>query len=389
MKTRNWLQLLIPILVLVALTAAISAPVYYQRLRTPTTDDYDAHITFTLRMLKRDLPPTFVLAHPLLELMIGFLYWAGRGHVDIFDAEAFILVATQCAAALAIYFWIGKLPGWRGEAKRIAAAATLTMVAPIMLFAPLDGLFYFGYIGLASYHNPTTHLLRPFAIISFIFTLRAFTHPRSPAWMVLLSAALLLGGALAKPSYAMSILPVIGIGAAWALWRRKPLDWPLLILGNALPALLSLALQTFVVYLVADADASGIVIRPFAVEAAYSNYIPLKYLLSIAFPLGALIFFWRRYRGELSMLLAWLAFISGTLQVYLLAETGDRFLHGNFRWSAQITLFLLFIATARFLLKHEDELPKTQRLIAWGIYLLHIAGGIAYYIYAYIQPNYG
>ena len=351
-------------------------------------DDYDTHVVFTLRLLSRDLPPTFVLAHPALQIILGFLYWAGRGHIDIYDAAAFVQVAAQVATALILYFWIGPFKEPKDKVKRVATALTLTLVAPIMLLVPLDGLFYFGYIGLANYHNPTVHLLRPFALLSFILMVRAFTHTRSPGWMVALSAALVLAGALVKPNFAMSILPVLGLAAAWQLWRRQPFDLRLILLGFAIPALLSLALQTVVVYLVPDADKSGITIAPFAVENAFSQYLPVKFLLSIAFPLFALLAFWRLYRSETSMQLAWLCFLSGALQLYLLAETGDRFFHGNFRWSAQITLFLLFAATARFMLTRGSELPTWQRRSVWAIYLLHLAAGIAYYIASYIRPGY-
>jgi hypothetical protein len=388
MKSLTTRQFWLPLLVLIALTAAISAPVYYHRLRTPTNDDYDAHVVFTLRMLKQDLPPTFVLAHPVLQLILGFLYWAGRGRIDIYDAAAFVQVAAQVAAALGLYFWIGPLEGRWGAVKRVAAALTLTLVAPIMLFAPLDGKFYFGYIGLANYHNPTIHLLRPFALLSFLFVETAFSRPRSPGGLVALSAAIMVGGAWVKPSFAMSILPVLGLAAAWALWRKRPADWRMLILGLALPALLSLALQTVIVYLVPDADPSGITIAPLAVESAFSQVLPFKILLSIAFPLSALVFFWRRYRSEPALQLAWLGFLSGALQLYLLAETGKRFYDGNFRWSAQIMLFLLFVATTRFLLCQKLILPKGQRLAVWSIYLLHLAGGIAYYIASFIRPGY-
>jgi hypothetical protein len=384
----NLFRIALPILILVCLTAAVSAAVYYHRLRTPTVDDYDTHVLFTLRLLKHDFPPTFVLAHPALQLILGFLYWAGRGHIDIFDAAAFVQVVAQVATVLILYFWLGPFKEQKGRVKRVATALTLTLVAPIMLLAPLDGLFYFGYIGLANYHNPTVHLLRPLALLSFIFVVRAFTQPRSPAWMIVLSAALMIAGALVKPNFAMSILPVLGLAAAWKLWRREPFDTRLVLLGLALPALLMLALQTVVVYLIPDADASGITIAPFAVESVFSQYLPVKFLLSAAFPLIALLFFWRQSRSETSMQLAWLCFLSGALQLYLLAETGDRFFHGNFRWSAQITLFLLFAATARFLLMRGFELPTWQRRLVWAIYLLHFAAGVAYYIASYIRPGY-
>ena len=47
-------------------------------------------------------------------------------------------------------------------------------------------------------------------------------------------------------------------------------------------------------------------------------------------------------RRDTMLNLAWLTFGFATLQTYLLAEAGPRFNDGNFAWSSQISLFVLF-----------------------------------------------
>jgi hypothetical protein len=397
----SWRGHVLPILVLILLTAAVSAPVYYYRILTPTENDYGTHILFTQKMLERQLPPTFILAHPLLELIIGFLYWAGRGLIGLWETAVLVQVLAQVAAALVLYAWIGQPGGSRSGAwryVRVFFALTLTLVGPVILLAPLDGRFYFGYIGLASYHNPTVHLLRPLALVSFILAVRVFQRP-SPGWMVALSAAIVVAAALVKPNYAMTILPALAGLTAWFLFKKRAIDWRLLIWGQVIPALLSIAFATVLIYFVPDADKAGLTIAPFAVELGFSSFLAPKFLLSILFPLGAALLFWhagRQFRGggmsgDAGMLLAWAAFSAGVVQLYLLAETGERFFHGNFRWGAQITLFILFAATVRFLFQRAAaaELPSVRRWLLLGLYAAHLAGGLAYYIYAITQPHYG
>jgi hypothetical protein len=387
----GWRSWLLPVLILTLLTVAISLPVYYYRVLTPTENDYGTHILFTLKMLHRQLPPTFVLAHPLLELIIGFIYWAGRGLIGLWETAVLVQVLAQVATALILFFWIGAIPGRSGAFLRVFFALTLTLVGPVTLLAPLDGRFYFGYIGLANYHNPTIHLLRPFALACFYFAWRAFHTPRNPGWMVVLSAGLMVAATLVKPNYAMTILPALAALAAWFFYRRRPLDLRMLIWGQAVPAVLMLAFATVLIYFVPDADKAGLTIAPFAVEMGFSGYLFPKFMLSILFPLGAVLLAFRWLRRDSEMLLAWAAFISGALQVYLLAETGERFFHGNFRWSAQIGLFILFAATVRFILRRRaaGELSFGARWILYAFYALHLAGGLAYYIYAITQPHYG
>ena len=151
------------------LVVAVSAPIYYRRILVPPADtDYGAHILFTQAMLTGEGISLDGLSHPLLHLAVGFIYWVSRNRIGLWESMIIVLVASQTAVALVFYFWLGKLSGRLGELWRVFWSLTLTLVAPVMLLAPLDGAYYYGYIGLANYHNPTVHLLRPLALFSFI-----------------------------------------------------------------------------------------------------------------------------------------------------------------------------------------------------------------------------
>jgi ABC-type transport system involved in cytochrome bd biosynthesis fused ATPase/permease subunit len=92
------------------------------------------------------------------------------------------------------------------------------------------------------------------------------------------------------------------------------------------------------------------------------------------------------------MLLGWIAFIVGIAQNYMLAEGGDRLFHGNFRWSGQIALFLLFAITLRWMLREKiltNLATRWEKIGSLVIYNAHLMGGIAYYIYCIISPHYG
>lgn len=392
MTRRGWRQWILQGLLLALFTAVIAGPIYTRRLMTPTLDDYDAHVGFTLTMLRRELPPTFVIAHPLLQVLIGGLYWAGRGHIDIYFAEALVLIAAQAATAVLLWAWLGPRLLRQGGWLRLLAALGTTLAAPLMLLAPLDGRFYFGYIGLASYHNPTIHLLRPFALGGFILLLNAFRAARMPVWQVILLASLTLLGALVKPSFAFSFFPVALLAAGWMRLRKLPFDGRALLGGFLVPALLSLLLQAAVTYLLPDADPGGIFLAPFLVERGFSGWLGLKFLLSILFPLSLLPMLFRAGAKGLGdaggLRLAWFGFLSGAAQLYLLAEGGERLYHGNFRWSAQITLFLLFCAALYALVNHAEKLKSWQKALAWAAFGLHLAAGAVYYVYCWIGPGY-
>ena len=388
-----WLRKLLPVLALILLTAAISTPIYAARILEPTTSDYDAHIVWTLRMLRRELPPTDIIARPALQLAIGFFYWAGRGRLGLWESAVLVQVLAQIAAALILYAWIGPIRRKWGEVLRVFLAISLTVVAPVMLLAFIDHKFYFGYIALANYHNPTVHLLRPFALATFFFSLRSFKIPRSPLWMVLLAAACAIGGMMTKPNYAIALLPALGLAALWFIWKKRPIDWRMLLGGVVVPLTAMLVFQFVMVYMLPDAGPTRIEVAPFAVESYWSGYLPLKFLLSILFPLAVLALNWKQVRQDDEMILVWITFLIAVVQMYLFAETGDRFRDANFRWGAQVALLILFASSVRFMLQRaaqETTAPQKRwpAAIVYAMYALHIAGGIAYYIYCFVQVGY-
>jgi hypothetical protein len=73
-------------------------------------------------------------------------------------------------------------------------------------------------------------------------------------------------------------------------------------------------------------------------------------LLFIAFPLAVYIAYFRRARADLALNLAWLSMGAGVAITYLLVEVPGQS-NGNFTWSGQIALLILFTISAGFLLR--------------------------------------
>ena len=299
-------------------------------------------------------------------------------------------VLVQVLTALIIYFWIGPAERKHWDWLRAGIAVSLTFIAPIMLLVLRDGFFYYGYIGLANYHNPTIHLLKPFALLSFIFAVRSISGQKSTWKQVALAAALIILAAWTKPNYALSILPALGLIALLRMFQRKPLDWKLLLGGFFIPGVVTLLIQWLIAF---DANNPGgsILLAPFQVEGAYSDYLLVKFFLSTLLPISVLLIARSQVMKDEHLLLGWVGFLVGAAQFYLLAEGGDRMEHANFRWSAQIMLFLLFVVSVRWFLQEKlarGPVRWIEKAAAYAAYLAHLAGGVAYYIYCLISIHY-
>jgi len=385
LRRQDYLALAILLLVMVA----ASTPIYWHRIMTPTDNDYGWHIVYTYQLLQHKEIPSYILAHPGVQAILGGLVWATRSRLQPERGMVFLMVASNVLLALIIYFWLGEsLKAYQ----RVLWAFTLPFLAPVMALVPLDGRYYFGYVGLANYHNPTVQVLRPVALLVFILALQVFRSSRNPKWMSATAAALVVSSALIKPNYIICILPAMAVLGLIFLLRKQPLDTRMALFGFVIPATIILAVQYYMSYAMPGADNNHIAFLPFVVEQAFSNYLPWKFILSIAFPLVILLMIPRAIIRDLEMQLAWLGFVIGTLQLYLLAESGDHLLAGNFRWSAQITLFILIVACVRFIamrLGGENKINRKQKMVGYLAYGLQLAGGVAYYVFCFISTRYG
>ncbi|MGA2490421.1 MAG: hypothetical protein ABSF99_09620 [Anaerolineales bacterium] len=369
----------------------ITLPIYAHRIYSAISD-FPSHIQYAKLILGGfyQQVPVHILAHPAYQLLLIGIYFLAFQKVGMFAIAVLAQVAFQVLTVLIIYFWFGRSKKSRNWSRAIWAVS-LTFVAPVMIFVFWDKLFYLGYIGLATYHNPTIRLLQPVALLSFLCAIRVFT-PFSNSWKVILSSTfLVILSALIKPNYLLCILPALGLMVVVHLVWRKPIDWRLLIVGFLVPGTLVLLVQFLMTYYLPGNDNSSVQFNPWGVMSGYSGYLLPKFFLSILFPLVVLIFNLRRVVRDNTLMLAWVGFIASVLQMYLLAESGSRFADGNFLWGAQIMLLILFVASARFL---WSEKLATGTFCGWEkavvliIYAAYFLAGIVYYVSLMILTGY-
>jgi hypothetical protein len=74
--------------------------------------------------------------------------------------------------------------------------------------------------------------------------------------------------------------------------------------------------------------------------------------------------------------------------MYLLTETGLRANHGNFWWSAQIALFLLFVVCVVSLIRMRKTRPLWRAWVCMSVFVLHVGSGFYFYVYQFSVPIY-
>ena len=318
--------------------------------------------------------------HPLYHVLVAALAATGLS-----ASWAGMAVAVTAQVALALVACADLRAAAGGDVARAAViAAALTLVAPLNWFTPASREFYFGYLFPNAVHNPTIVLLRPLALGLFVCVAALLVRPGASRAGLVAASALTIACALAKPSYVICLLPALGL--AWLL-EGAPRDrrFTGLILAVVVPAALLTAAQAAFTLTTDRMEPTTITLAPLKVIFMHTRddvaLVAVKLVLSIVFPLAVMAAFGEARRDRV-LRLAWLAFAAGAFYACFLAETGPRMIHGNFLWSGQAAVAVLFAASARFALARAAAGASPARVVACGFALaLHVASGLAYFVH--------
>jgi hypothetical protein len=268
----------------------------------------------------------------------------------------------------------------------IGLTLALLLTGPILIFSLTSGVFQqsFVYVHPFSYHSATTTLMRPLALIVFLYAASALVPPLVSWGQVAMAAFVtyLLGNA--KPSFNLAFVPASLIVVFYRSIRRRFVDYRVFaaILGVMLMLLGAQYLTTFN----GGDTGSGVSIQPFGFLMGRGFEIPdilLKHLLSFGMPLVILILYWREAITDGLLGLAWVIFFFGLFFELFVVELGQRAAHGNFYWTGEITLFVLLFASVHFWLRAMGgrlDSKGWRARIVWGVWALHIIGGVYWYL---------
>jgi len=315
---------------------------------------------------------------------------------SITAAGAWIAVFAAGATVTVVYAWLRKD---FGIAPSALCAFACALLAPLSLFTPHH--LYFGYIGLTTYFNPTTILLKPlaFAHLACVITLLTSDRHRRSLAVALFLLTVLTG--IAKPHYLMCLLP--GLAGYCAIrWNEIRKKMGVVLCSIVLPAAILLAWQFAFVFIWGSSDyaRSAFLFAPFAGMREHSLHLAPKLLASIALP-AAILWYHRRtvlHRAEL--LLPLLLAIVGLLYSYLLVEAGERGGSMNFIRAGEISLFLLTVFAAVYHIRYlhtrylDARRPAERKWkFSWGqwaiamLFLLSLVSGALLYAAEWSQPG--
>jgi hypothetical protein len=320
--------------------AAIAAVPLWRNTRPGVISDILVHSAMSVEIVESGSALSYSIWYPII-----YVFTAG-GNPELFQLSSVILLSGFVALkAVIIYFILrhGKADAWTS----MAVAFGLSFAAPwVDPNAPSD--IYLGQISATVWHNSTNIVAAPFALVAFWFFIRLLARPRAGA-AALAGAAIVLS-VLAKPNFAIALLPVAGIFLLIVLVKRQTeaAKSVSILCFTFVPAVAVLIMQYLIVFTSATAarvSSGGLEINPFVVWEMFSGNLILSLVLSLSgILLGALVLIASRAMStgaRVSLMVLLLA----VAQFALLSESvaSERFSHGNWFWGSHTALLVAFV----------------------------------------------
>lgn len=233
------------------------------------------------------------------------------------------------------------------------------------------------------WHNPTTIFCMPIALVLFSSAVRSINSLSVSGCM--LTGALFVVCTLAKPNFPLAFAPCCALmlilrGIHLKQWAR--------VMGCGIavivPFLLLIGCQFMLAFGSASPDAAGIEIAPLKVWSLFTPNITASTILGLGFPLSVALAYPRRMYDDSHLNWAWLTLAIALLQMILFAETGSRWMHGNFAWGMLFATAIVYAYSARVLVAAPRD---ARRIWCTAILILHAVSGIVTLVRAPIDPG--
>lgn len=343
----------------------------WQAVKSHAVSDLPAHVEFIIRFSREHNFPVYTLWYRLV-------YFAS-GLSQIYNTIAIASIALLSGLVVFKYLITYYILKENNHNLKIAAllALALILVMPLVSYYSCElksaGSIcitsfhvYLGNIAPNQWHNSTLILAMPFNLLLFYFSVKNIYSNKLSTYFII--SALSVLSILCKPNYAMAFLPVLCI-TILILKRKKWLSALTKCSIVAFPSLVILFYQWHFTFINSNlfAPSAKTVIAPFFVWSRYSPHIPLSLLLSIAFPLVVLLFFYKKL--DLYLKLGWLTFLVALSFAIVFAEQPN-WGAGNYFWGAIAANYVLFLFSINLLLKQSNDLKSKIAYVFFGAHFL-------------------
>ncbi|WP_454781362.1 hypothetical protein [Legionella sp. WA2022007384] len=218
------------------------------------------------------------------------------------------------------------------------------------------------------WHNSTLILAMPFNLLLFYYSVKEIRSERLTSFLIM--GVLSLISILCKPNYSLAYLPILCMTIL--ILNLKSYHYFRAFVKCALvaiPSILILLYQWYFTFVDSSVPLhnSKTIIAPFLVWSHFSPHIMISLILSIAFPLCVLFFYFNKI--DFYLTLAWLTFLLAVASFSFLAEYPN-WANGNYGWGLISSCYILFLFSAVCLLNQPIDWKAKVAYTVFGVHFL-------------------
>jgi hypothetical protein len=349
--------------------------------------DYTRHVAFAEKMYRTH---QLVVPHVLFHfLTIGVVEVAGTSFQS---AALLVLGVSYGLTGLLLYRETARVliaAQSSRQALCVGAMAALVLGLAVLFMQPIlrpnqSHIYQIGYLWAEPYWSPTYSLMKPLALASAVSALEFLTSAATSRFAVMTAAIATAAGALAKPSFVICLMPAVVVLGALRSKDREAVDWKAITLGLLAPGAVILLLEYYLSYSGFGPQGTyqnAVVFAPLRFFRDHAvSYLPAKFALSVAFPAAVYLLYWKCARRDLPLNFALLLFAFGAGYGFLFAEVQKPWA-GNLVWGAYVTLFILYLFSATFLVRQLKTaswkgMQRVRHIAVIALLLAHVGSGI-------------
>ncbi|MGC5583585.1 hypothetical protein [Ornithinimicrobium sp. W1665] len=335
-----------------------------------------------------DTQLNYTIYYRLLEAL------SGRGDADALHVATIVVLAGSYGLRVAVTWFIMSLAGL-GVGLRVVGTLATSIAAPLTR-DPL-GYMHVGKLSPVIWHNSTTILAAPFALLLFASTCWVILRKDFTWAPQVVQLALVVVSGWTKPNYLLTLIPALVVvcvvdvattATGLRLQSAKSLWWRAAPSGAA--ASVVLVSQFLLTYggegIQVNGQSVGNVVAPFAVWSEWKTQAGVQPLISVYLSLApsfiASILIWRNSSLRLPLGLAWTSVIVGLVEFTILAEVlddGTVLPHGNWVWGGQLSMAVLFVVSVTAALRDFRTLGRIKWFFV-AVLTYQVAMGITWMV---------
>ena len=346
-----------------ALIFIISYSLFWLQAQGYVASDTKGHIGIAVRFFNEK---DYFIPHPLWHM--GIHYLSGLLHIDL-NASASIFTAALVALYAVLIYGVARTLDAHSdnEAKWYLITLISLTIGPffIMSFNPC---IYIGQGSPSVWHNVTILIVQPLTLLSVFYTIKFFLSDKFNYFIVAILVTML--SVIAKPSYIIVFLPSLVI---YVLLKKYFAKRQLLFTATIVFSSVAILVYQFMKQFTGGSDDS-VVVDILGVWSLYTPSVPVSILLALGLPLLITLFNYRYIKENEYIKFSWLLVFFSFVLFAGFAESGRHYSDGNFGWSWNISLSLIYIFTIIEYFKHYYDMPPLIRysLLAMMLYQVYV-----------------